>query len=94
MIAKQVPDASVADYLVEGWFESIKSDSIVRFSTETQLLRLRVGKVLGEVDLEKVITHEGEELAVDEKGILECYPKSISYADYLLDIIIGWRNQL
>lgn len=77
MIAYQTDD-SVSDHKIEEWFESVIGLDSVNFGTTAQLDRLRLGHVVGEIDLKEVVTYNLEHIPVDRYGNLENWPQELS----------------
>lgn len=88
----QTDESACADHRVEGWFKSIKNDSIVRFSTNTQFARLRLAHKKGEINIEEVVTYQGEVLEINKYSIIKKWPNHfLNELANLTARLIGWK---
>lgn len=85
----QTDESSCADHRVECWFKSVKNDSVVRFSTNTQFARLRLAHKKGEINIEEVITYQGEVLEIDKHASLNKWPSTFlgECENFIMDIL-------
>lgn len=81
---------AVADNEIENWYQRVLNDcpEEIEVSSETELLRLRIGVKEGEIS-SMVVLVDDTEIRVDKYGRMEFWPDTLCVKDELLSRFLG-----
>lgn len=92
VILKQTENDAVGDLVLDKWFESVKTNDVINFSTDCQFNYLRVMHKRGIIEIDQVECFDGTVCIVKTDGRLNQWPDCLCTSDKLLDKII-WNDE-